>query len=85
MAIWPFQGKNNHTVHINQFMNLDELEYAFEFGDDEKILLQRAYENQQQGGVFHVLKQTGIVGSNGQRGSQSMMKSIAQIESGLVL
>jgi hypothetical protein len=44
MAIWPFQGKNNHTVHVNSLFNLDELEYAFEFSDDEGILLERAYD-----------------------------------------
>ncbi len=80
MAIWPFQGKNSHTVHVNSYFNLDELEYAFEFSDDEGILLERAYDNQQRGGVFHVPKQTGFSGSNGQRNSQSAMKSIAQIE-----
>ena len=35
MAIWPFQGKNNHTVHVNSYFNLDELEYAFELSDEE--------------------------------------------------
>ena len=50
MAIWPFQGKNNHTVHVNSYFNLDELEYAFELSDDEGILLERAYDNQQRGG-----------------------------------
>jgi hypothetical protein len=46
MSIWPFQGKNNHTIHVNSYFNLDELEYAFEFSDDEGILLERAYDNQ---------------------------------------
>jgi len=50
MGFWPFQGKNNHTVHVNSYFNLDEFEYAFEFSDDEGILLERAYDNQQRGG-----------------------------------
>ncbi len=45
MAIWPFQGKNNQTVPVNSSFNLDELEYSFEFSDDEGILLARAYDN----------------------------------------
>ncbi len=44
-----------------------------EFSDDDGILLERAYDNQQRGGVFHVPKQTGVSGSNGQRNSQSAL------------
>ena len=39
MSIWPFRGKNRHTVHVGEYFNLDELEYAFEFDENEGILL----------------------------------------------
>ena len=64
---------------VPQF-SLDDLEYAFEFSENEQVLLQRAFDNQEKGGMFHVLKQTGPSGQGGGRDSQSSMKSIAQIE-----
>jgi len=39
MSIWPFHGKNQHAVHVGEYFNLDELEYAFEFDENEGILL----------------------------------------------
>ncbi len=39
MSIWPFHGKNQHAVHVCEYFNLDELEYAFEFDENEGILL----------------------------------------------
>ena len=39
MSIWPFHGKNQHAVHVGEYFNLDELEYAFEFDEKEGILL----------------------------------------------
>ena len=49
---------------VPQF-SLDDLEYAFEFSEKEQVLLQRAFDNQEKGGVFHVLKQTGPSGQGG--------------------
>ena len=62
---------------VPQF-SLDDLEYAFEFSENEQVLLQRAFDNQEKGRMFKNRPVPPVKG--GGRNSQSSMKSIAQIE-----
>ena len=65
MWFWPFHGGDQQVFHQVPQFSLDDLEYAFEFSENEQVLLQRAFDNQEKGGVFHVLKQTGPSGQGG--------------------
>ena len=70
MGLWPFNGGRRHSVRVEDYVDLDALEYAFEFGENERVYLERAWRCQDAGGEFHVLKDTG---SNGQKGGHRIV------------
>ena len=59
MGLWPFKGGKTHDVRVEEYVDLDGLEYAFEFAENERAYLKRAWICQDQGGEFQVLKEVG--------------------------
>ena len=39
MWFWPFQGGDQQVFHQVRQFSLDDLEYAFEFSENEQVLL----------------------------------------------
>ncbi len=42
MGLWPFLGGSNHSAKLDEgdeYFDLDDLEYAFEFGENERVPL----------------------------------------------
>ncbi len=59
MGLWPFNGGITHDVRVEEYVDLDGLEYAFEFAENERAYLKRAWTCQEEGGEFQVLKEVG--------------------------
>ena len=42
MGLWPFNGGKTRDVRVEEYVDLDGLEYAFEFAENERAYLKRA-------------------------------------------
>jgi len=43
MGLWPFNGGKTRDVRVEEYVDLDGLEYAFEFAENERAYLKRAW------------------------------------------
>ena len=43
MGLWPFNGGITHDVRVEEYVDLDGLEYAFEFAENERAYLKRSW------------------------------------------